>query len=278
MKQNKIITFWIVVICLSVSINLSAQKKIVILHTNDTHSQIEPIRTGEGRGKGGVHRRGEFFKKVRSENENVLIMDAGDFNQGTPYFTLFKGDMEIEVMNALGYDLVCLGNHEFDNGVDDLARRLSKAKFPIICANYDFSTTPLAPYIKPYVIIEKGGLKIGVFSILSDLKTLVSEPSRKGVKYLNGFKVADEMSAKLKALGCDMVIALTHIGYSSQNPKALSDITLAQKSANIDLIIGGHSHTFLKSERVYKNREGKDVVVVQAGARGEYVGKLEISY
>ena len=131
-------------------------KELVILHTNDTHSQIETIRSGYGKGLAGVDRRAEYFDQVRKENKNVLVLDAGDWDQGTPYFTVFKGDMEIELMNALGYDAACLGNHEFDNGQEELARRLAMAKFPIVCANYDFSETILAPYVKPYVIIKKG--------------------------------------------------------------------------------------------------------------------------
>lgn len=253
-------------------------RKLVILHTNDTHSQIEVVRSGKGIGKGGVHQRAEFFAKIKAENENVLILDAGDYNQGTPYFTVFKGDLEVQVMNELGYEVVTLGNHEFDNGLDELARRLSNAKYTTVCANYDFTDTPLKDIIKPYVVIERGGLKIGIFGITTDLKTLVAKQNIKGMVYEDAYEVTDAMALKLrKELGCDLVIALTHIGYSGY-PNQLSDINLAQKTENVDIIIGGHSHTFLKSEKIYKNRAGKDVVIVQAGAQGEYVGCLEIEY
>lgn len=253
-------------------------RKLVILHTNDTHSQIEVVRSGKGIGKGGVHQRAEFFAKIKAENENVLILDAGDYNQGTPYFTIFKGDLEVQVMNELGYEVVTLGNHEFDNGLDELARRLSNAKYTTVCANYDFTDTPLKDIIKPYVVIERGGLKIGIFGITTDLKTLVAKQNIKGMVYEDAYEVTDAMALKLKKeLGCDLVIALTHIGYSGY-PNQLSDINLAQKTENVDIIIGGHSHTFLKSEKIYKNRAGKDVVIVQAGAQGEYVGCLEIEY
>ena len=253
-------------------------RKLVILHTNDTHSQIEVVRSGKGIGKGGVHQRAEFFAKIKAENENVLILDAGDYNQGTPYFTIFKGDLEVQVMNELGYEVVTLGNHEFDNGLDELARRLSNAKYTTVCANYDFTDTPLKDIIKPYVVIERGGLKIGIFGITTDLKTLVAKQNIKGMVYEDAYEVTDAMALKLrKELGCDLVIALTHIGYSGY-PNQLSDINLAQKTENVDIIIGGHSHTFLKSEKIYKNRAGKDVVIVQAGAQGEYVGCLEIEY
>lgn len=253
-------------------------RKLVILHTNDTHSQIEVVRSGKGIGKGGVHQRAEFFANIKAENENVLILDAGDYNQGTPYFTVFKGDLEVQVMNELGYEVVTLGNHEFDNGLDELARRLSNAKYTTVCANYDFTDTPLKNIIKPYVVIERGGLKIGIFGITTDLKTLVAKQNIKGMVYEDAYEVTDAMALKLrKELGCDLVIALTHIGYSGY-PNQLSDINLAQKTENVDIIIGGHSHTFLKSEKIYKNRAGKDVVIVQAGAQGEYVGCLEIEY
>ena len=253
-------------------------RKLVILHTNDTHSQIEVVRSGKGIGKGGVHQRAEFFAKIKAENENVLILDAGDYNQGTPYFTVFKGDLEVQVMNELGYEVVTLGNHEFDNGLDELARRLRNAKYTTVCANYDFTDTPLKDIIKPYVVIERGGLKIGIFGITTDLKTLVAKQNIKGMVYEDAYEVTDATALKLRnELGCDLVIALTHIGYSGY-PNQLSDINLAQKTENVDIIIGGHSHTFLKSEKIYKNRAGKDVVIVQAGAQGEYVGCLEIEY
>lgn len=264
-------------VIISCSLDANA-RKLVILHTNDTHSQIEEIRSGNGIGKGGIHQRAEFFAKIKAENENVLILDAGDYNQGTPYFTIFKGDLEVQVMNELGYEVVTLGNHEFDNGLDELARRLKNARYTTVCANYDFTDTPLRDIVKPYVIIERGGLKIGIFGITTDLKTLVAKQNIKGMVYKDAYQVTDATALKLRnELGCDLVIALTHIGYSGY-PDQLSDINLAQKTENVDIIIGGHSHTFLKSEKIYKNRAGKDVVIVQAGAQGEYVGQLEIEY
>ena len=264
-------------VIISCSLDANA-RKLVILHTNDTHSQIEEIRSGNGIGKGGVHQRAEFFARIKAENENVLILDAGDYNQGTPYFTIFKGDLEVQVMNELGYEVVALGNHEFDNGLDELARRLKNARYTTVCANYDFTDTPLRDIVKPYVIIERGGLKIGIFGITTDLKTLVAKQNVKGMVYKDAYQVTDATALKLRnELGCDLVIALTHIGYSGY-PDQLSDINLAQKTENVDIIIGGHSHTFLKSEKIYKNRAGKDVVIVQAGAQGEYVGQLEIEY
>lgn len=267
-----------VFIAASVTVSAVSAQDLVILHTNDTHSQIEEIRTGKGAGTGGVHRRAEYFSRIRSEHDNVLVLDAGDYNQGTPYFTVFGGDLEMELMNSLGYDVVALGNHEFDNGVDELARRLSSAKFQTVCANYDFSGTPLEEYVKPYAIVYKAGKKIGIFGLLANLKSLVSKQNTEGIVYMDPFETADKWADYLKNVEkCDLVIALSHLGYSGY-PNQPCDINLAKRSENIDIIIGGHSHTFLKSAKVYPNRAGKDVVIVQAGCQGEYVGRLDIDF
>lgn len=256
-------------------------KELVILHTNDTHSQIETIRTGYGKGRGGVDRRAEYIDQVRKDNRNVLLLDGGDWDQGTPYFTVFKGDMEIELMNAMGYDVACLGNHEFDNGQQELARRLAMAEFDVVCANYDFSKSPsgLDKYVKPYVIINRGGLKIGIFGLLCNIKSVVSARSRDALEYKDPVEVSNELAKMLKVdEKCDLVIALSHLGYSAQNPKAASDINLAKNTRNVDIIVGGHSHTFLKSEKIYQNLDGKDVIILQAGAQGEYVGRLDLKF
>ncbi|HIZ86138.1 MAG TPA: metallophosphatase [Candidatus Coprenecus stercoravium] len=253
---------------------------LVILHTNDTHSQIEEIRTGGGAGTGGVHLRAEYFARIREQygDDRVLVVDAGDYNQGTPYFTVFRGDLETELMNALGYEVTALGNHEFDNGVGDLARRLSKAEFQTVCANYDFSGTALEPYVKPYTIVYKNGRKIGIFGLLANIKSLVAGQNRDGILYINPYEAAQKQADYLKEVEkCDLVIALSHLGYSGW-PNQPSDINLARKTRNIDIIIGGHTHTYLKSGKIYPDLDGKDVLIVQAGARGEYVGRLDINF
>lgn len=269
------------IIILSISVLLCGAdlyaQDLVILHTNDTHSQVEPVATGRGKGKGGVYRIAEYFKEVRAENKNVIILDAGDYNQGTPYFTVFKGDMEIELMNALGYDVTALGNHEFDNGQVELARRLSKADFETLCANYDFKGTPLEKYVKPYVILRRGGQKIGIIGLIVDLSKMVSAKAIEGLTYMDAIEVGNKYARLLKKRKkCDIVIALTHIGYSSYSAGQTSDIVLAEKSEYIDIIVGGHSHTYLETETIVKNKVGKDVVVLQAGSRGEYVGRLNL--
>jgi 5'-nucleotidase len=259
--------------------NIIAQE-IVILHTNDVHSNVEPLSGGRNKGMGGVQRRANYIQKVREQEDNVLLLDAGDYNQGTPYFTLFKGEMEVMLYNAMKYDAVCLGNHEFDNGEAQLAERLSQAKYPTLCANYDFSKSPLKDLVKPYVIIEKGGKKIGIFGLLLDLNGYVAESARSGIKYLGVIKCANNMAKYLKyKQGCDLIIALTHLGYNhDEDSRSPSDIDLAKSSRDIDIIIGGHTHTFLEKPTVVKNRSGRGAIVTQMGTAGIYVGRIDLNY
>lgn len=250
---------------------------LVILHSNDTHSQIEPQTVGENKGLGGYERRENYIEKVRKEYPNVLLMDAGDYSQGTPYFTLFKGDVEIELMNALGYDVATIGNHEFDNGTAELARRVKMASFPIVCANYDFTGTALEGIIKPYTVIEKGGLKIGVIGVLTDIMSLVSPKNVKGIKYIEPYNVVNKHASKLKKKEkCDLVILLSHLGFDGGSKHAPSDDMVAAQSKDIDIIIGGHSHTYITEKKLVPNKNGKDVVIVTANEKGNYVGKLDL--
>lgn len=250
---------------------------LVILHSNDTHSQIEPQTVGENKGLGGYERRENYIEKIRKEYPNVLLMDAGDYSQGTPYFTLFKGDVEIELMNALGYDVATIGNHEFDNGTAELARRVKMASFPIVCANYDFTGTALEGIIKPYTVIEKGGLKIGVIGVLTDIMSLVSPKNVKGIKYIEPYNVVNKLASKLKKKEkCDLVILLTHLGFDGGSKHAPSDDMVAAQSKDIDIIIGGHSHTYITEKKLVPNKNGKDVVIVTANEKGNYVGKLDL--
>ncbi len=252
---------------------------LVILHTNDTHSNIEPLTGGRNKGFGGVQRRANFIDSLRKVHPNVLLLDAGDYNQGTPYYTLFKGELEVKLNNAMGYDAVCLGNHEFDDGQSLLASRLQKANYVTLCANYDFKNTPLEGLVKPYTIINKGGKKIGIFGLLLDLNGYVNKKHREGLIYKDPVKIANNIARILKQKErCDLVIALTHIGFDADNEGELSDQLLAKYSKNIDIIIGGHSHTFLEKPVLMKNRHGKGVIVNQAGTAGVFVGRLDINF
>lgn len=248
------------------------QKSIVILHTNDTHSRIEPVPESDriAGNKGGVVRRMNYIEQVRKENKNVLLFDAGDFLQGTPYFNLFKGEVETEAMNMMRYDAVTLGNHEFDYGLEALEKVVRRAKFPIISSNYDFSGTPLNNLIKPYLIFKKDGVKIGVIAINIQPRGLIASGNYDGMKFLQPERVANELALKLKTTDrCDMVICLSHLGYTA-------DKRLVEQTRNIDIIIGGHSHTNMKTPDMLKNIDNKDVMVFQTAGRGIYVGRIDV--
>ncbi|MDD3273110.1 MAG: metallophosphoesterase [Bacteroidales bacterium] len=277
MRIKNLIYITVATFFLAISCGVEAQD-LVILHTNDTHSNIEPITSGRNAGFGGVQRRANYITSLRAENKNILLLDAGDYNQGTPYFTLFGGEVEIELMNAMGYDAVCLGNHEFDNGVEHLANRLKKAKYPTVCANYDFKGTALERVIKPYVIIKKGGKKIGIIGVMLDLKGYVAEKSREGIKYNNPIPVVNELADMLRnKKGCDLIIVLSHLGYDGGTIHKPADKQLAANTSNVDIIIGGHSHTFMEEPEVVKNRDGEGVIINQSGAAGVYVGRIDIT-
>ena len=254
-------------------------QKLVILHTNDTHSQIEPVRTGRNAGSGGVERRMFFIDSVRAEYgaRKVLLLDAGDYNQGTPYFIIGKGDLERDLMNLMGYDAVAIGNHEFDNGQEEFARRLSEAKYPTLCCTYDFTGTPLEPYVQPYTIVKRGGYRIGIIGATVRLKGVVSAQNLGGMKQLNAIEEINRWAGYLKQdKKCDLVILLSHLGFDGGNEQNPSDQVVAAKTRNIDFIIGGHSHTFIKEPAEVENLDGVLVPIVQAGCKGIEIGELKI--
>ena len=263
---------------ISISLNAQETKKLVILHNNDTHSRIEALadNTPSYAGMGGIIRQNAYVEEIRSENHQVLLFHSGDFVQGTPYFNMFKGEVEIACMNFMKYDAICLGNHEFDNGLPDLAKMIQAAQFPVVTTNLDFTGTLLEGLTHPYLIIKRGGLKIGIIGIITPLKGLVAQSSYQGVKYLDPLQTANETAALLKNQeACDLVICLSHLGYQSGGEK-MDDITLAQESENIDIILGGHTHTFLRFADRRLNKNGKEVVIDQVGNRGVYMGRLDI--
>lgn len=262
----------------AVALPVNAQK-LVVLHTNDTHSQIEPIRTGRNAGSGGVERRKHFIDSVRAKYgaDRVLLLDAGDYNQGTPYFNIGKGDLERDLVNLLGYDVEAVGNHEFDNGQEEFARRLAGAKYPTVCCNYDFTGTVLEGLIKPYVILKRGGFKIGVIGATVRLRGVVSAQSLDGVGSLNTLDEVNRWAEYLKRKKhCDIVILLSHIGLEGGSVENPSDKIVAANTRNIDFIIGGHSHTFMKEAVEVENLDGVPVPIVQAGCKGVEIGELKI--
>ena len=283
MKKTKyILTALLIGSACGMSATGENEVELRIVHTNDTHSCIMPVSPHSSdtalADKGGFVRRAALVRDLRAEDNSLLLFDSGDFSQGSAYYNLYKGEVEVKLMNEMRYDAATIGNHEFDFGLENMARIFRMAGFPIVCANYDFSGTALEPLVKPYVIVEKAGKKIGIFGLTTSLRTLVARQNLKGIVYMDAFASADKWADYLKNVEkCDLVIALTHLGYSGY-PDQANDVALAKDSENIDIIIGGHSHTFLKTDRVYQNRVGRDVVVVQAGAQGEWVGRFDINF
>lgn len=260
----------------------SSHKNITILHTNDVHSHVEPFSKdhSEFPNKGGFERRATLVSEIRRQNPNTLLFDAGDIFQGTPYFNFYGGEIEFKLMSMLGYDAITIGNHDFDNGMDGLDKQLPNAKFDIISSNYDFKNTILESKVSDYKIYNKSGIKIGVFGLGIELEGLVSKDLYKETKYLDPIDIANDTAKKLKeSENCDIVICLSHLGYKYEKfPNKVSDLNLAKSTKNIDLIIGGHTHTFMNKPVVVKNNVGNDVLINQVGCFGLYLGRIDFSF
>lgn len=263
-------------------LELLAQKedviKLTILHTNDVHSRIEPLPMNGGRfqGLGGVARRAKLIKAIRQKEQNVLLLDSGDMFQGTPYFNFFGGELEFKLMSKMKYDAATIGNHDFDAGIDSLKKQLTHASFTLINCNYDFSDTILKNDVLPYQIFQKGGLKIGILGVGIELQGLVPENLYKQTQYLDPIEKANETARILKLeKNCDIVVCLSHLGYK-YNSEKVSDIVLSQKSEYIDIILGGHTHTFLETPDVQKNTKGNPVLIHQVGWAGIVLGRLDV--
>jgi 5'-nucleotidase len=259
------------------SMKSNTAKHITILHTNDVHSHIDPLPATDTRNPnmGGVARRATLIEQIRKENPNTLLLDAGDSFQGTPYFNFYGGELEFKLMSKLRYDATTIGNHDFDNGIDGLLAQMPHAVFDFISANYDFSNTILEGRVKPYRIYRKEGVKIGVFGLGVELDGLVNKKLFKETQYLDPVEISRDMSRKLKQEeNCDLVICLSHLGYSYNHDK-ISDVKLAAETEDIDLIIGGHTHTFLEKPEIATNRAGKKVLINQVGCYGLYLGRID---
>jgi len=257
----------------------ASTRRVTILHTNDVHSRLDPFPMDGSRnqGLGGVAARAALIQEIRNENEQVLLLDAGDIFQGTPYFNLYKGEPEIKAMSMMGYDASTMGNHDFDAGLDNFATQLQHARFPILICNYDFSGTPMESKFQPYKIFQKGNTTIGVLGVGIELKGLVPDNLYGKTIYRNPIEAANQNAEILRKKGCDMVICLSHLGDKYDDDK-LSDEILAKETFDIDLIIGGHTHRFFEEPRKYRNRRGNDVVVNQVGWAGIQLGRLDYSF
>ncbi|MBP6356403.1 MAG: metallophosphatase [Paludibacter sp.] len=275
--NNKIIAIALLIIISTFQLTAEKKIKLVILHTNDTHSQVEPteksnLKTAD---MGGYARRMGVIEKIRSEEKNVLLFDAGDFSQGTPYFNFFNGRVEIDALNRMQYDAGTLGNHEFDNGIDTLAVILQKARFPMISSNYEVDNTPIKNQIQPYLILKKFGLKIGIMALNVDPKSLIIESNYRGLVYRDPIEKAQELSAFLKnKKKCDLVICLSHLGSDSTSVD-VNDFTVAHQTKHIDIILGGHSHSLLENVKT-NNANGKKVIISQMGKSGLYLGRIDL--
>ena len=257
-------------------------KCITVLHTNDVHSHIDPFPADHPRNAnmGGVARRATLIESIRKENPNVLLLDAGDIFQGTPYFNYYGGELEFKLMSMLNYDLATMGNHDFDNGLEGFAAQLPHAEFDFVSANYDFKNTMLDRIVKPYKTFKKAGIKIGVFGLGVELEGLVDKKNYKETIYNDPVETAQEMTRILKTQEkCDLIICLSHSGYSYKNePNKISDLNLAAKTKDIDLIIGGHTHTFLDKPTIVKNLDGIDTLVNQVGCYGINLGRIDFYF
>lgn len=257
-----------------------ARKKVTILHTNDTHSHIDPFPLNHSKypGQGGVERRKQLIDLIREEEKNVLLLDAGDIFQGTPFFNVHGGEIELKLMSVMGYDAATMGNHDFDGGIDGFLKALPHANFPFLCANYDFSQTVLADQTKPYQIFKKSGIKIGVFGLGVELDGLVSPELYQETRYLDPIKNGQMWASFLRhEEGCQLVICLSHLGYEPRL-NTVCDKVLATETSEIDLIIGGHSHTFMERAEIWKNKVGKPVLINQVGWAGLMLGRVDFEF
>jgi 5'-nucleotidase len=260
--------------------NVATTTKLTILHTNDMHSRIEPFPMDGSKyqGLGGVEARAAIIQQIRNVEENVLLLDAGDIFQGTPYFNFYKGEVEMKAMSAMKYDAFTIGNHDFDAGLENFLVQTKKASFPLIICNYDFRHTVMENNFLPYKIFRRGRLKIGVTGVGIELQGLVPEIFFANTKYLDPVIHANETAYKLKTeQKCDLIICLSHLGYKYRDNK-VSDVVLAKNSENIDLIIGGHSHVFLDAPDVVKNKSGKEVLINQVGFAGIKLGRIDYEF
>ena len=253
-------------------------QRLTILHTNDMHSHIHPFQSGRNKGLGGMAQRSALIQNIREKNKNVLLLDAGDIFQGTPYFNMYKGELEIKLMSQMNYDAATIGNHDLDNGLVGLKKQLKHANFPFLIANYNFENTILENTFSPYKIFDKNGIKVGVFGIGIELDGLVPKKLFGNTKYLDPIKISNKYAKLLKDKHkCDLVICLSHLGFKYKSQK-ISDLRLAKETKNIDLIIGGHTHTFLKKPVISKNLDDKNVIINQVGWGGINIGKIDFVF
>jgi 5'-nucleotidase len=264
------------------SFKSASTKQLTILHTNDVHSYIDPFPPNHPKNPnmGGVARRAAIIETIRKENPNVLLLDAGDIFQGTPYFNYYGGELEFKLMSMMRYDLATIGNHDFDNGIEGFYKQFPNASFDFVSANYDFKNTVLDGHVQPYKLFDKNGIKVGVFGLGVALEGLVDKKNSKETVYNDPLEISKDMARILKhEKKCDLVICLSHLGYKYKDePDKICDLKLAELTKDIDLIIGGHTHTFLDKPTIMKNSENKEVLVNQVGCYGVNLGRVDFYF
>ena len=274
---NKLhLIIYIVALLAATTADAKKQKQIVVLHTNDTHSCVMPQKATLAdtvlADRGGFLRRATMIKAERQKHPDLLLFDSGDFSQGSSYYTMFKGEVEMGLMNEMGYDAITIGNHEFDFGLENMARLFKMAKFPVVCSNYDFANTELKDIVKPYIILKRQGVKIGVFALCPEMKGLVAQANYGPLRYLNPMEVAQQMVDLLRSHEkCDLVICISHLGWSSG---AHSDQNVIASTTGIDLVLGGHTHTYMQQLEYVNDKAGRPVAVDQNGKNAAFVGRL----
>ena len=263
-------------------LDANSDRKLTILHTNDQHSRIEPFDDSYSRNpnQGGFARRAHLISEIRKSENNVLLLDSGDIFQGTPYFNMFGGELEFKLMSMMKYDAATMGNHDFDNGLEGFLKVLPNANFPFLCANYDFKNTILDGKTQPYKVFDKNGIRVGIFGVGIDLDGLVGKKQYQETVYLDPVEIAQHYSELLrKEKKCDLVICLSHLGYDYRDDgKKVSDKVLASKTEGIDLILGGHTHTFLPEPQNFSNRIGKNILINQVGWAGLFLGRIDFFF
>ena len=278
MKRLHLIIF--IALLSIVSATAKTRKQLVVLHTNDTHSTIVPLNENldnkDIAGRGGCLRRINMLKEERKQNPDLLFFDSGDFSQGSGYYTLFKGEVEVGLMNQMGYDAVTIGNHEFDFGLENMAKLFRMANFPIVCSNYDFTGTPCEGLVKDYITLKRNGLKIGIFALGAPMKGLVSNHNCEGVKFLDPTETAQKYVKLLRQQEkCDVVICLSHLGWKiSEYP----DQQFIREIDGCDLVLGGHTHTYMPTLEYAPDKTGRMIPDDQNGKHGVFVGKLVLTF
>lgn len=271
MSKNKLFLSVVAALCLAAC--SQQPRQLVILQSNDSHSQIEPCSNGLG----GYAARKHFIDSIRSVYDNVLLVDAGDIFQGTPYFNMFNGRLEIEGYNLMGYEATTFGNHEFDKGIDTLAARMREAHFPYVCCNYDVTGTAIEGLVEPYIVLKKKGLRVGILGLSCDPKGLILDSNFGGITYCDPIESANKYAAILRNdKKCDFVIAISHLGYDA-NPEVMSDSLLAANSTNIDLILGGHTHS-VRGIFDIPNQEGRSITVMQTAKSSRELDMVIVEY